>query len=72
MPDIVIDARSMLPPEPLERALNALDLLGSDDQLTLILNKKPYPLLTILYSNGYRWDEHSSDDGSLKYLISKR
>lgn len=72
MPDIVIDARSMLPPEPLERALNALDLLGSDDQLTLILNKKPYPLLTILFSNGYRWDEVSADDGSLKYLISKR
>lgn len=72
MTDIVIDARSMLPPEPLERALNALDTLGSDDQLTLILNKKPYPLLTILYGSGYRWDEESADDGSLRYLISKR
>ena len=72
MPDIVIDARSMLPPEPMEQALTALDLLGNDGELTLILNRRPYPLLGILSANGYRWAEGQADNGGLKYLISKR
>lgn len=72
MPDIVIDARSMQPPEPLERALTALDLLGSDGKLTLILNRRPYPLLGVLATNGYRWTEGQADNGGLSYLISKR
>jgi len=71
MPDIVIDARSMLPPEPMEQALTALDLLG-DGELTLILNRRPYPLLGILTTNGYQWIERQADNGGLKYLISKR
>lgn len=71
MPNILIDAREMLPPEPLERALTALDLLRNDDELTLILNQRPQPLLQILARNGYAWNEAEEAGGGFKYQISR-
>lgn len=72
MRDVVIDARDLLPPEPLERALTALDLIGDTGELTLILNQRPYPLFGILSGNGYRWHEGEESGGGFRYRISKR
>lgn len=71
MANVVIDARSMLPPEPLERALAALDLLECDDVLILILNQQPHPLLRILGSNGFKWAEAEEESGGWRYHICK-
>lgn len=72
MPDILIDAREMLPPEPLERALTALDLLGVGEGLTLILNQRPLPLFHILSGSGYQWQEAEEAGGGFRYRISRR
>jgi uncharacterized protein (DUF2249 family) len=63
MPNIFIDARSMQPPEPLERALTALDVIGHDGTLTIVLNQQPYPLFQILKNSGFQWEEVPNDDG---------
>lgn len=72
MTSIVIDAREMLPPEPLMRALAALDELQDNDELTLLLHKRPHPLFPILTRTGYRWNELEEDGGGYKYRIFRR
>lgn len=69
MANVLIDARAMLPPEPLERALAALDLLKCNDVLTLILNQQPLPLLRILADSGFKWAESEEDAGGWRYRI---
>lgn len=71
MANVLIDARAMLPPEPLERAMAALDLLKRDDELTLILNQQPQPLLRILASSGFKWAEAEEATGGWRYRIYK-
>lgn len=71
MPSVVIDARGMRPPEPLERAVAALDLLGSNDDLTLMVTRRPYPLFLVLSNYGYRWNEAEEAGGGYKYQIFK-
>jgi uncharacterized protein (DUF2249 family) len=48
-----LDVRGLEPPEPLERVLEALDLLGADDQLSMLIEREPHPLYRILANNGY-------------------
>jgi TusA-related sulfurtransferase len=71
MPDIVIDARGLRPPEPLERASDALDMLDQGE-LTLILDRRPYPLFGLLSLNGYRWKESELEGGGFKFRIQRR
>lgn len=60
---IVIDARGMVPPEPLERTLEALDWLGEGDTLLLIIPRHPAPLLDMLDQNGFVFTIETRDDG---------
>jgi uncharacterized protein (DUF2249 family) len=71
MPNVVIDAREMHPPEPLERALTALDLIRDNGELTLILNQRPQLLFRFLQNNGYKWSEADTADGGFSYKIFK-
>lgn len=66
MANVLIDARMMAPPEPLERALAALDLLKAGDELTLILNQQPHPLLA---SSGFKWAESEEATGGCAPLV---
>lgn len=66
-----IDGREMQPPEPLELALAALDTLGDDEELTLLLYCKPSPLFSILKRNGYAWSEEVRSDGTHEIRIRK-
>lgn len=72
MSDIVIDARGMHPPEPLERAAAALDELREQGELTLLLDRRPYPLFGLLSLNGYRWDECELEGGGFQFRIQRR
>ena len=60
----VIDGRDMQPPEPLEKALEALDTLPPDGELVLLLYCQPHPLYQILRRNGYVWTETMQADGT--------
>lgn len=68
---IVIDGREMQPPEPLERALAALDALPADGELVMLLYCQPLPLFNILQHNGYVWDERVADDGTHEITIRR-
>lgn len=60
----VIDGRDMQPPEPMERALAALDELAVGEVLTLLLYCQPHPLYNVLRRNGFVWQERLLDDGT--------
>ncbi len=67
----VIDGRELLPPEPLELTLAALDELGAGEELLLLLYCEPHPLFGILRNNGYRWDGHVRSDGTHEIRIRR-
>ncbi len=49
-----LDVRGLEPPEPLEQVLDALDRLGPEDELCMLIEREPHPLYRILADNGYR------------------
>lgn len=67
----LIDGRDMLPPEPLERAMEALDTLSGDEELVMLLYCQPQPLFNILRKNGYKWVETVQDDGTHEIRIRR-
>lgn len=67
----VIDGREMQPPEPLEKALAALDTLPDGGELTLLLYCQPHPLFNILRNNGFAWQEVLRDDGTHEIRIRR-
>jgi uncharacterized protein (DUF2249 family) len=72
MPGVtLIDGRDLLPPEPLELALTALDTLPAGDELVLLLYCRPQPLFSVLGKNGYTWVETVQDDGTHEIRIRK-
>ena len=68
----VVDARGLEPPEPFERAMEALANLESGQQFTLLLDRMPHPLLRILDRDGYRHAEALRDDGAVEIRIRQR
>ena len=69
---VTIDGRALSPPEPFERAMEALDGLAIGDEILLILNCRPQPLYRALLRNGFAWREVARDDGSLEIHIFHR
>lgn len=67
----VIDGRELLPPEPLELTLMALDTLPDGEELLLLLFCQPHPLFDILRRNGYSWREDVLPDGTHEIRIRK-
>ncbi len=68
-PAIVIDACAMMPPEPMERTLEALDRLSPGESLLLIIPRRPAPLFDILADNGYAYRIDTRDDGIFEINI---
>lgn len=68
---LLIDGREMQPPEPLEKALAALDTLPPQGDLRLLLYCQPHPLYNILRRNGYVWQENIAADGTHEILIRR-
>ncbi|MGE0386161.1 MAG: DUF2249 domain-containing protein [Gammaproteobacteria bacterium] len=69
---LTIDARTMQPPEPLERVMEALDTLDADDEIELVAWREPVPLYRILARNGYRYDTRTDPDGTVRVRIRVR
>jgi hypothetical protein len=67
--DILVDARGLEPPEPLERALQALELLRPGQGIRLLLHREPFPLYPLLTERGYGHDTRIEADGSFVILI---
>jgi hypothetical protein len=67
----LIDGREMVPPEPLEATLQALDTMSDEDELLLLLYCQPHPLFNILRREGYVWAEDHRADGTREFRIRK-
>lgn len=68
----LIDGRSLMPPEPLELTLAALDSLATGEEVVLLLYCRPHPLFDILRRHGYAWDEVVQPDGTREIRICRR
>lgn len=68
---IVIDARGLPPPQPLERVLEALAELAPGDSVRLILEREPFPLYRLLARNGYRHRTTAYPDGRYEIDITQ-
>ena len=67
----VIDGRGLMPPEPLELTLTALDTLPDGEELLLLLYCEPQPLYAILKQNGYSHSSLTQPDGTVEVRIRK-
>lgn len=67
----IVDARGLEPPEPFERAMEALADLAPGGQFVLLLDRMPHPLLRVLDRDGYRHEARFRDDGAVEILISR-
>ena len=66
---VLIDGRELVPPEPLELAINALEKLAPGDEVVLLLYCQPFPLYGILGRDGFAWRETLRDDGTREIHI---
>lgn len=63
----LLDLRNLPPPEPFERAIEALADLAAGDTLTLVLDRAPHPLFRILERDGHGYEWH--DDGAGRVTV---
>ena len=67
--DLIVDARGLEPPEPMERVLDALTILQKGQRLRFRLHREPFPLYRILRQNGYGWEATRDPEGNYEVLI---
>ena len=69
--EILIDARGLEPPEPLEKVMATLSVLRPGQSIRLLLHREPFPLYPLLAERGYGHDTAPQDDGSYVILIRR-
>ncbi len=66
---VIVDARGLMPPEPMNLTLEALDTLAPDGELILMLYREPGPLYDILRRNGFTHRTETTADGEFHIHI---
>ena len=69
MNPIIVDARGLMPPEPLNLTLEALDTLPPDGEVLLLIYREPTPLYDILKRNGYSHRTETNAAGEFEIRI---
>lgn len=72
MPEIELDVRYQDPPEPMERAIDALDRLQPGDTLRLLIHREPHPLYQILRESGFAYTVEQQPDYTYVIEIRQR
>ena len=67
--DVVIDGRSMEPPEPFVQTMDALDAVKLGQKVLLVLCREPVPLYRALELNGVSWTVARNDEGDFEILM---
>lgn len=67
--EILLDARGLEPPEPMEKVMQTLALLRPGQSIRLLLHREPFPLYAVLAERGYVHDTRMEADGSYVILI---
>lgn len=70
--NLLVDARWLQPPQPMEMTLDALDLLEPGADLVLLIHREPGPLYSILAQNGYTHSTERQEDGTFLIRIRHR
>lgn len=68
-PEILVDARDLEPPEPMEMVMQTLALLRPGQTIRLLLHREPFPLYPLLAGRDYRHLTRMEADGSYVILI---
>ncbi|MDT3672578.1 MAG: DUF2249 domain-containing protein [Aromatoleum sp.] len=66
----IVDGRGLEPPQPFELVMEALADLPAGGNLTVLLDRMPYPLFRILDRDGYRHNSRIRDDGVVEIEIA--
>jgi len=69
--EILLDARGLEPPEPMEKVMQTLALLRPGQSIRMLLHREPFPLYPILAERGYRHATTMQADGSYVILITQ-
>ncbi len=69
MEPLLLDVRGLEPPEPLERALEALDALQPAQRMHMKIHRTPHMLYPILEREGYAHETHCTAQGDIEVLI---
>jgi hypothetical protein len=67
-----LDVRGLEAPEPLVRIVAALDHLGPEDRLTIVIDCRPIPLYKILEHNGFGYREAPGAESLLEITVWKK
>ncbi|MGZ5199789.1 MAG: DUF2249 domain-containing protein [Telluria sp.] len=70
MSDILLDVRGLMPPEPLERVMDALDVLTPATRIVMLIDREPLPLYRILERNGYHYRAVAQNNGDYRVEIT--
>lgn len=68
---VELDLRGLPAPEPLLRALDAVDTLSPGQGLTLLTPLLPRPLLAELDARGLRWQVSDCADGGTRIHVER-
>lgn len=75
MPEEVVDARYLEPPEPFVLTMEAIDRMDLDpaiDCVRLLLFREPFPLYKVLDQHAYPRTTTQEDDGTFVIVIGRR
>lgn len=64
-----LDVRGLEPPEPLQRALDALASLQPGEQLRMLHHREPFPLYAMLRERGFTHRTTQMSDDCYEILI---
>lgn len=65
----LLDVGGLEPPEPMVRIMEALDTLGADERLRVLIDREPVPLYRILLRNGYQYRTTVRDNQRYEVVI---
>jgi len=67
--EVLVDARELEPPAPMEKVMQTLALRRPEQSIRLLLHREPFPLYPLLAERGYRHATRMEADGSYVILI---
>ncbi len=70
--EILVDARWLEPPEPMEQVLMAMESLLPGQRIRFLLHREPHPLYGILQGMGFTHTTRTIEDGCFEVLIEPR
>ena len=70
--ECVLNVSELEPPEPMERGLEATEILAPGQYLRILHNREPFPLYTILEESGYRHRIHEGQETVFEIFVWRR